>query len=420
MLTIELRTAQIPETFRRFASEIGEEHWLNRVKLCNQEITGNVFLRELLWRENEIAFQLNHLSELTQRHRRIPMQEIENPAIYPSASLMAQALSVMDTSTKEDAERFRRRIHGALKNPADMRGLRLELSAATHFIRRGKKVSWPETTGIGTFDLLVEGDNHSPLEVECKSISEDKGRRIHRRDTADFVALLEPQLRPTTTGLRRGMSVKLTIPDKLPSVHKQRIELAKSAARAVFAGQNICLPDGTTIQITDFDLGQLGNAPHLDPRQLRAALDGISGTNNRSAVVIGTKAGGALVITIQSQREDSLLDSIFDTLGNAAKRQLTGLRAGMLFTGLDGLAGEQLSSVAAQDNDSSQPPTALTLALSQFMSSEKRDHVVGVGFMSRNALHPRKSGIVDSGGTAYYFPKRASRLWSDGFSGLFN
>lgn len=420
MLALDVHTAQVPEMFQRFSTAIGEEHWRKRVRQCKQEMKGNIFLREYLIQENEIAFQLDQLSELAHRLGRIPPAEAENRSVYPALALVVQTLSVLDSSAKDDAERFRRRLHGAFKNPADMRGLRLELVAATHFARRGNRISWPETTGTGTFDLLVEGDGRAPLEVECKSIGEDKGRRIHRRELIDFATLLKPHLRSTTSGLRRGLSVVVTVPDRLPSSHRERVDFAKVLGRVIFAGSACHLADGTTVRMTDFDAAQVNTSRRPDPRELRATVDAISGTNNRSAIVIGTHEGGMLALTIQSQRDDALMTSVLDTLSDAAKRQLTGSRAGMLMTGFDGLDGEQLRSIAAQDQDSSQPATALRVAVSRFLSSATRNHVVGVGFVSRSALRPLTSGLVESGGTAYYFPKRESSFWCDGFSGMFN
>jgi hypothetical protein len=419
MLALDVQTAQIPDIYRRFAAVIGESHWRHRVQKCRQEIKGNVFLREYLMRENDIAFQLDRLSELIKPFGCVQMtQAVENPALYPAGSFAAQTLSLMDSATKDVAERFRRRIHGAFKNPADMRGLQLELAAATHFARRGRRISWPETTGMGTFDLLVEGDGHEPLEVECKSVGEDKGRKIRRQEVIDFAALLKPQLRSTITGLRTGLSVVLTVPNKLPMSYNERVELAKILGRAIFTGLDRNLADGSAIRIADFDASLLGNAAQLHSQELRVVLDDISGTDNRSSVIIGTRHG-ALVLTIQSHRDDVLMKSVFDTLSEAAKRQLTGSRAGMLFTGLDGLDSEQLRAVSEQDQDSSQRPTSLRVAVSEFLSSRARDHMIGVGFVSRAALRPVNDGIFESGGTAYYFPKRESSFWSDGFSGLF-
>ncbi len=113
----------------------------------------------------------------------IPRHEIENRALYPALSFAAQVLSIIDRSPREQAHRIVRRVHGALKKPDDMRAMQLELVAATHFARRGHSIIWPEETDeIGTFDLLIEDIGTDGLEIECKSMSEDKGRKIHRRD----------------------------------------------------------------------------------------------------------------------------------------------------------------------------------------------------------------------------------------------
>jgi hypothetical protein len=71
-----------------------------------------------------------------------------------------------------------------------MRGLRLELMVATHLGRQGCEIQWmEEDVGVGTFDFLAKlprgaseesGGASEELgdvwvEVECKSISADRG-----------------------------------------------------------------------------------------------------------------------------------------------------------------------------------------------------------------------------------------------------
>lgn len=109
----------------------------------------------------------------------------------------------------------------------------------------------------------------------------------------------------------------------------------------------------------------------------------------------------------------------FDTLSRSASRQLSGQRAGMFLVGLDGLEAESLMEVAHQDSTGDQPPTALRVKVSDFLASQGRDHVVGVGFISKGALRPASGGVTDSGGSAYVFPKRESPFWHSDFSGLF-
>lgn len=422
MILTEMRTAQIPEVYKQFADIVGDSHWKRRIAQLRQEMKGNRFLTDYIQRENSIAFQLESLRELIAKFGSVPPWEINNHAIYPAVSFAAQALSIMEASPGKLAEQFKRRIHGAFKNPDDMRGLRLELSAATHFARRGLKISWPEMNGIvGTFDLLIEGLGSHGLEVECKSISEDKGRKIHKQEVLNFYALLWPHLEAIRKGLTGGLSVVLTIPGRLPTEYKARMELAKQVGTHVFLGKSTTLPNGSSIRIAEFDIKRLDKISlATNPQELRTTVDGVTETTNRQTMLIGTNAGGALALAVQSTDDDTFMKAIFDTLSDSAKRQFSSTRGGMFLTGLHGLNAEQLRSIAGQDNDLSQQSTALRIAVSKFLSGTGRDHVIGVGFLSENDLVPADEGIVESGGTAYYFPKRESPLWSDDFSGLFS
>lgn len=420
MLATEIYTHRIPEVYSQFSHAVGDGVWKKRVYRCRQEIKGNEFLKDYLREENDLAFQFEHLRLISEQYGYVPLAETRNRNIYPAVAFATQVLSIMASVETSEADKICRRVRGAFSNPDDMRGLRLELAAATHFSRIGRHVSWPETTGIGTFDLLVEKERQPSLEVECKSIGKDKGRRIHRREIIDFCLILKPYLKSTTTGLQRGLSVVVTIPDRLPRGHRERVDFAKVLGQAIFAGKNCCLPDGSTVRIDDFDISALGNLPNLSERERRTLIDKVSSTSNRSAIFIGTPVGGLLALTIQSTRDDMLFPYTFDTLSDAAKRQLTGSRAGMLFVCFEGLSADQLLSIAGQDQDPSQKPTYLRVAVSKFLSSKERAHLVGTGFVSASVLRPEAHGVVESAGVSYYFPKQESPFWHDAFSGMFN
>ncbi|WP_139235522.1 hypothetical protein [Paenacidovorax caeni] len=91
----------------------------------------------------------------------------------------------------------------------------------------------------------------------------------------------------------------------------------------------------------------------------------------------------------------------------------------MFLAGLDGLEAESLMDLAQQDGAGDQPPIALRIRVSEFLANQGRDHVVGVGFISKGGLRPVAGGVTDSGGSAYVFPKRESPFWHADFSGLF-
>ncbi|MDR2128218.1 MAG: hypothetical protein LBP52_04010 [Burkholderiaceae bacterium] len=78
-----------------------------------------------------------------------------------------------------------------------------------------------------TFDLLVPDIGNSGVEVEYKSISEDKGRKIHRRDALEFFHLVASKLARICKTLKVGLSVVLTVPGRLPTSYTDRKALAE-------------------------------------------------------------------------------------------------------------------------------------------------------------------------------------------------
>jgi hypothetical protein len=421
-IATEINTEHISEIYKRFALIVGESNWKKRVIDIKSEIKGNKFLRDHLYQENLIAVQFENLRALIAKFGGIPQSEINNQLNYPALGFSSQILSIIDSSSREFNEKFLGRVQGAFRNPTDMRALRLELSAATHFTRRSRKIHWPELTQQGSVDLFIEDVGPYGLEVECKSISEDKGRKIPKRAVLDFYGLLWPQLHPIRHGLSTGLSAVLTVPDRLPNDYKSRLELAKQFGTNICGGKNAIFGDGTQIRVSKFELSRLQkiSIENPSPREIRVVLDDVTSTSNRQTMLIRNESGGALALTVQSAKDDSLMKSIFDTLSDSAARQFKGTLGGMFFTGFHGLSDSQLLSVAGQDRDATQTPTALRYAVSNFLASNERDHIVGIGFMSDSGLRPHDNNVIELGGAAYYFPKRESPHWSEDFSGLFS
>jgi hypothetical protein len=261
LIATEVYTSQAPAIYKRFAGMIGDTAWKNRVAIIKQEIRGNRFLAEHLEQENKISMQLERLRTIFEKYGGMPSQEVNNRANYSALSFAAQVLSILDTAGPVFAQQFRKRVEGAFRNPNDMRALRLELSAATHFSQRGHQVRWPELAKDGSVDLYVEGLGPHGLEIECKSISADKGRKVSKREVLDFYGLLWPNLLPIRKELRVGLSAVLTVPTRLPTSHNERKGLAEKFALHILSGRNTTLENGTQIRVSEFDLSLLPPLP---------------------------------------------------------------------------------------------------------------------------------------------------------------
>lgn len=420
MLKTTLHTHEIPSIFNNFKNIIGEETWLKRAKLINQDIQGHRHLKDFLLRENSIVISLNKYSDLINKYGIIPSNEIENRDLYPAISFAAQSLSIIDHMQDQQKKEIIRRIHGAFKNPDDMRAIQLEMTAATHFTKKGYSVSWPEMDKTGRYDLFVDGLGDKGLEVECKSISGDKGKKIHKRETLDFFHQIRNRIEFITKNLHIGLSIVLTVPKRFPKKHNDKTELVSRICDQLLAAQSKSYQDGNDIRISEFDFKIINNNASKTKFTIDIdIINQITGTNNRGGLIMANGKGGGVILVIQSSQDDALLEYVFNTLSKSANNQLSKIRPAMFIVGFHDIENNELYEIAAQERDLKQQPTLLQRGASEFLASQNRDHIVGVSFIDNGSLIPKQNGDVASGGTSYTFMKKESSFWHESLSDLF-
>lgn len=411
-----MTTAEVPRVYRRLVSAIGAGHWQGAVARQEEAIRANHFLGDYLRSEYAIAYQLDRLRRLVRRFGTVPHEACNDPSIFLSLAFAAQVLRVLEISPAKQAKAFVKRVRTAFSSSTEMHGLRLELQAATHFARRGQRLAWHRVKKEGSFDLLVEDLGPSGLEVECKSISENKGRRIHRRAALEFWGELWKDVASVAQNLRSGLAVVLTVPYRLPEDVGERGALGREVVTRILAGSGATLGGGAEVRIEPFDPAKIEAAKDKGRDELRKAIGVATGTANREAAVYGTPAGGMLAFVMQSAVEDDVLDQVFATLDDSAARQFTRKRGALFWVALQGIDADQLLSVHEQDSGPGEQPTALRLGVSNFLHRAP-DHIVGVVFSSRSGLFPAVDGSTDSGGATNFFLKEESPLWHASFRG---
>lgn len=416
MPATEMTTAEVPGVYRRLASAIGAEHWQGAVARQEEEIRSNHFLGDYLRSEYTIAYQLDQLRKLVARHGEIPYEACNDPGIFPAMGFAAQVLGVLGMSNVKQARAFVKRVRTAFSSSENMHGLRLEMQAATHFVRRGHRVAWHRVKNEGSFDLLIEDLGTTGLEVECKSISENTGRRIPRRAALEFWGDLWKDVAFVAKDLCTGLAVILTVPYRLPEDAGERSALGRQVVTRILAGSSATLDGGAVVRVEPFDSNSLAVAKDRGRQEFKEAINAATGTANRESVVFGTQAGGILVLVVQSSVGDAMLDRVFSTLEDSAGRQFTGKRGALFWVALQGLNSGELLSVHEQDNGPSARTTPLRLGVSDFLDRAP-GHIVGVVFSSRSSLLPTVDGCTDSGGTTNFFLKEESSLWHSSFRG---
>ncbi len=421
-LSAEVRQEDLPKIFRRFSEVIGERAWLDQAVQIELRMQLNPFLAEYLESQHSLVFALKRLSEASASSGgTMPWAITAEPNLMESFVFASQMLELIEGARRvapRYAELLVDRVRDALRYSTAVQALQLEARVATHYTRLGHTVRFPELGGgKEKFDLLIESLGSNGLEIECKAITKDKGRKIHREEALEFLNLAVPRLKNLSTGLIAGLGVVVTIPKRMPSTEDLE-SFANAVLDQVFIGKSGVLGDGTHVRVLDFDPVDIGPMNGVATLENMKAVGRITGTTNRECVVYREPgSSGVVVMVIQSAQPDSMLHEVFATLADSAGNQLSGNRGGAFIGGLEGLSREALLRVAMGDRQSG-VPSHLAWEVSKFLRGEEFPHVVGVGFLSA----PDYAGSIDvnsAQGVAYYFPRSASPFWHPDFSGMF-
>jgi len=191
--------------------------------------------------------------------------------------------------------------------------------------------------------------------------------------------------------------------------------MAQKIKRQIISNNKCYLEGGIEIRLEEFNLNQLEGAGD----NLREIADRITGTDNRQVMLMGRRGRGCILFSVQSRKDDALLEAMFQTLSDAAKYQLSKTRPGLLFAGLHGVSRRDLAELAHLESVPGKLPTALRVHASRFLDSESRRHVIGTCFASRGAITHMDNGASSESGAVYYFANDLSSLWRGEFGGLF-
>ncbi|KGX30401.1 hypothetical protein [Burkholderia pseudomallei] len=427
MIATEVRLADSDRIYARFSELIGRDSWKRRVDQIRTHTKPGGFLRQYLAAKYERAVKLETCSALIEQHGSLSEYHVVNIGLQSAVAFMARILSLIEGCPDSLRRGFISRVQNALKNADAMSALDLEMGVAANFVSKGFRVRWPEleegnaeNTGR-IFDLFVENAAESGVEIECKAITEDKGRKIRGETARQFYEFLLDETKPMVEDLRIGRAVVVTVPDRFDEILRTRdrqIELARYVGTKLREESSTTSINGVNVQVTDFDPAQLANLNlGRDLSSARAIVDRITGTRNRNVMVLGN-SDGAIVIALQSLQGDRFAQKVYETAREAITKQFTGTRPGILVLGIE-VSEPAMRRVFEQDADRNQNPTVLQAIADRIYDSENRNHVAGIGFLSQSATMDRRMDGETIGSVFYYFSNKNCSFRIPEFSSMF-
>lgn len=365
------------------------------------DMKGNRFLEPLIKRDHRTVFALDQISDHHRRFGYVAASVASTVELYEACVLVVQFVDIIHRLDSKKAKALTGRLRGALRNHRDMRALQFELQVATHLAKRDFDIEFPETDGTSAYDVLASRES-TTLEIECKFVSRDKGRMVHRREALEIHHLMARELQTIADGLEAGIILRIVFSSRPPTAYNDRVELVRRAKRVLLGGDAHMCAD-YEIYALGFEMSQSPFATSSeDVEEIAEFLAGL-GIVNRETISFGRRGVGVAVVSLESARPDRFLPEVFDTVSDASKRQLTGTYAGVVCVKFDDLTADQMVEIGTENGT----PTALRIASSEFLASSAARQLAILAFFADGELE-NADGVITRSGRTYQFVNSAN------------
>jgi hypothetical protein len=228
------------------------------------------------------------------------------------------------------------RLRSALTAETGFAALYLEMDMARRLFNEGNEVEFPDLEGMAQYDLHFSNERVSG-ELECKSLSADAGRKIHRKDFYRLLEKVQMQLlRRAESGAREILVVTLT--DRLPSQAARQQQICVAIQRIV-GDSSLTTLEGEFFSITREDFRPPLDEVRADEREFYKACVRIYGENVHVAGPMPEQ--GRCILVMRCILEDDTSKPWLEAMEKAVT-QFSGTRPGFIAVQFNDLAPHEL------------------------------------------------------------------------------
>jgi hypothetical protein len=287
---------------------------------------------------------------------------------------------------------LRASLIGALKSDIGVAPFAFEIRTAAHLMAMGGDVQFHDLCGGGGYDFLVSR-GRIEMEVECKSFSADLGRPIYLLRQYQLGYYLQPamQLR------HKEGSIQLLVATLTDRLHTQREFMEAVATRireALENGTSIESGSPCSVSYHRFPISgspfDCGTPVRIDEQEVVDHCNKASGENIGHVLIVFQPKRYAIVIGLQSRQPNRPLKTIERTLRDAAARQLSAKRPGIICVQFRNMTNNELKELANAPRASGEP-SGLQIMTTHFLRRESRDHIHTVAYVAPGNFVERRS-----------------------------
>lgn len=311
------------ECLPQFIELIGRHRWDRQVQIYNTEAKTSPFLWKVVadyhWLEVCLGFQQGSL----QRTGSVLSEEFSELDIV-ALTFAASVVRIHERLYPAEQRQTVGRLRDSLKSSSGFAPIFLEVMTAVQMIKWGYDVSFPDLDGSGSHDLSFEKDGVRG-EIECKSLTADAGRQVHRRDFWRLMELVRQSLEAAVT--RERTVVVVTMEGRLLPKEAELRRIAEAIEGALDTDPTAQLQyQGFRIDRQRYE-HCLADAPIEDASGFWEHCQSVFGANAHIAGAVSEETG--CLIVVRSDREDDTSKPWLAAMRKGAA-QLSGQKAGFL------------------------------------------------------------------------------------------
>jgi hypothetical protein len=275
-----------------------------------------------------------------------------------------------------------KRLLGCLEDGAKgeygFRPLSYEITMASRLSRSGYDLECIDLEGQGRFDFLATKQDVA-FEIEYKTTSPDKGRKIHRKNLnllSQELFLIAKQL--VDSG--GGHVVRLVIPDRLERNKSELVDLKNIVTLAVRDGAS-----SSHVGETEYHAIKIDHWPEPDGLEncARELLKKSYGTaSNRHVIAHLSPRYGLLAIGVESKKPDIMVETLAAD-AKAASDQCSGDRPAVILIQLVEITPDELATL-------SQTRSGIQYIVHEIFKDNRRSHIHAIAFTLPATISPHQ------------------------------
>lgn len=354
-----------------FVQIVGWQAWKKRLVTLRQQIREAPAIVSPIMDMHALELEFGEVFEHRRKTGRFPwpVRTPERHRLYQFAACCASLHSQLSEKGKN---RLKGVITHSLKNDAGFISIEHEMNVLTHLSNLDFEVTPADLEGVGQYDYLAsKGDIE--VEVECKTISGDAGRPIHRKDFARVSPVLIETLNKHRPSFKENTVIRITIPDRLPAT--------TNYADSLCGAMDECMDVARSGEYNGFqiDIIPVGECTEEHPAIFyQEMINSDTELKNCKALVPYSDKEPNLILAIRSEKETKLVDAVIDGL-KTSDPQFSRDRNGYICCYVEGITGSQWSDINKNGY-------FLNRIEKEFLSSDKRKHILGISFYGMQEL----------------------------------